>query len=193
MPSYDLVETSPMPQRDITAAATGEHPQDERAQDTLPQKIRERLINYVKNLDPRGKDKFWWSGSLLNILSNATLRATFPAALPLKHVLTAAVNIGTIATEKVAQRYREKNWSEEQLAEHAARRQEKFPNGVSRLRRFLRGVSAGSLWSELLVNLPADAVTGHFSHPIKNTERRIKRYIPAIVGIKKDRLNMALS
>lgn len=152
-----------------TANETSQSPEKK----SLGQKIKTRIKNYFRNLNPRGKDKFWWTGNLLSTATTATLFVLAPAARPLKTLLSASLSVGLYATEKALERHRNNNWTEEQRTEYHNKRQEKFPNGVSRLKRFFLGVSAGGIYGAAL-GLPIEIANDPAGfHPIKNIERHI--------------------
>jgi hypothetical protein len=137
--------------------------------------IKNRTVSYFRNLDPRGKDKFWWTGNLLSATASAGLFLFAPAARPLKTLASVALSTGLYSGERVMDKYRERYWTEERIAERAAKRQEKFPNGTSRLKRFLLGVSAGSLYGAA-VGLPLEIVHSHLeAASVKHAQRHYER------------------
>jgi hypothetical protein len=138
----------------------------------LSERIKGRIKNYIRNLDPRGKDKFWWSGTILSTAASAALLVTSPASLPFKTLVSATASIGLYAVEKGMEKYHKMRLSEEEFAEKVAKKQEKFPNGTSRLRRFLLGVSAGGIYGAAL-GIPLEATGAINYHPVKNVGRRI--------------------
>lgn len=69
------------------------------------------------------------------------------------------------------EKHRNKNWTAEQLAERAAKRQEKFPNGISRLKRFILGISAGGAYAGIL-GIPFEMASPQGYHPIRTLEQR---------------------
>jgi len=120
--------------------------------------IRNRTVSYIKNLDPRGKDKFWWTGNLLSAATSAGLFLFAPGARLLKTAATAGISVGLQVAETAGEKYRDKFWDEEKKAERAAKREEKFPEGTSRLKRFLLGISAGGIYGAA-VGLPLELPT----------------------------------
>src|SRR6266699_1975849 len=47
----------------------------------LSERIKQRVKNYIHNLDPRGKDKFWWAGSLLSTSASAATVLLYSKAM----------------------------------------------------------------------------------------------------------------
>ena len=119
-------------------------------------------MSYIKNLNPHNKDKFWWTGNLVSSTTSAGLFLFAPAARPIKTVTTAALSMGLYAGEVAMDRYRNKHWTEKQITEHAAKREEKFPNGTSRLKRFLLGVSAGGIYGAAF-GIPLEITASHLN------------------------------
>lgn len=142
---------------------------------SLGEKIKKRIKNYFRNLNPIGKDKFWWTGNLLSTTATASIFVFAPGLRLVKSLMSAGVSVGLYASEKMMERHRKNNWTEDQRTAHEVKRQEKFPNGVSRIKRFLLGVSAGSIYGAA-IGLPIEIANDPAGfHPIKNMERRLKQ------------------
>jgi len=139
--------------------------------------IKNRVVAYIKNLNPLGKDKFWWTGNLLSAAGTAALFLSGPPGLhKIKSLASAAFSVGLYAGERAMEKHRNKNWSEERRAEWAAKRQEKFPNGTSRIKRFLLGVSAGGVYGAAFGETWLGFTSPEGYHPIKNLEERYKKW-----------------
>jgi len=134
--------------------------------------IKNRVVNYLRNLNPFGKDKFWWMGNLLSTTGTAALFITAPPAIVAKSFASAALSVGTYVGEKAMERHRSNNWTDEQRAAYATQRQEKFPNGTSRLKRFLLGISAGGVYGAA-IGIPYELATPEGFHPIKNAKQTL--------------------
>lgn len=139
--------------------------------------IKNRVVTYINNLDPRGKDKFWWTGNILSAAGTAAIYVFSPAARPLKTLASVSLSAGLYAGEKATEKYRKNYWTQDQRAEWAAKRQEKFPNGVSRLKRFILGVSAGGIYGAAL-GIPLEIAHTHLaSTSVKHATRYHERPI----------------
>lgn len=135
--------------------------------------IKNRAVSYVNNLDPRGKDKIWWTGNLLSAAASAGLFLFAPGARLVKSLTTAGISVGLQVAETAGEKYRDRFWTEEKKAERVAKREKKFPEGTSRLKRFLLGVSAGGIYGAA-VGLPLELAHVHPNlTPIKNITRHI--------------------
>jgi hypothetical protein len=113
--------------------------------------IKTRVKNYIHNLDPRDKDKFWWTGSVLSAGVSAGLSiASLGKLALLKSISTATTSIGVYTAEKWSEKKKfngERGMiTQEVLPEKIAKAQETYPKATSRIRRFLLGVSAGSIY-----------------------------------------------
>jgi hypothetical protein len=140
----------------------------------IKERIKNRVKRYIKNLDPRGKDKYWWTGNLFNMVTSGILYAVAPEAVHIKSLVSAGVSVGVYALERGIEKYYEKRLTEEENAERIAKRQEKFPNGTSRIRRFLLGVAAGSIYGAALGELfHVGGLDPAVNHQVKNIGRRL--------------------
>ncbi|MBI4080175.1 MAG: hypothetical protein HY430_00190 [Candidatus Levybacteria bacterium] len=108
---------------------------------------------YVKNLDPRGKDKIWWAGNLLSTSVSAYLAIqTGGASLLAKSVGQTVASMGFFAGERAIHGIR-KGRIERKYAPHSqvraeklAQLEDKHERGTGRMRRFFLGMSAGSIY-----------------------------------------------
>ncbi len=143
----------------------------------ISSRIKTRVKNYILNLDPRGKDKFWWTGNLLNAGVSSYIYLATGAPLLIKSLVTAGINIGAYAEGNVNKRSMG-NYSADELTSRTGEIQDRYKNGTSRLRRFLLGVSAGGAYAAA-VGIPLSVATMEsVPHPIQELKDFINKDEP---------------
>ncbi len=109
------------------------------------EKAKEFIKNYAHNLNPKGKDGYWWAGALGKLGATVTTAIFAPFAAPAVALSTASFRVGQFGAEKFNNKRYKKKLTDEGYSEWLQAREKKYPKGVSRIGRLARGTSAASV------------------------------------------------
>ncbi len=128
---------------------------------------KDAIVNYIKNFDPRGKDKAWWAGAVVGGLESAFV--TWMAPLPGSKYVKAAINFlgmqavygaagmdaakreQTLITQRTKARVTQEEF-EDKLFDLRSNR----TRTDARIRNFAKGLAAGSLAGVLGAGVEVD-------------------------------------